>query len=334
MAVHTVSNDELEMRVAERGGTILSLRVPDREGRLEDVVLGFDTVEEYATDPSKFGALIGRYGNRIAYGRFTLDEQLYTLARNEPPHHLHGGEAGFDAVAWTVRAAEQGAPGLVLRYTSADGEEGYPGTLETEVRYTLEGRRLVVDYRATTDRATPVNLTQHSYFNLGGHDAGAVLDHRLTVAAELFTPVDETLVPTGELRPVDGTPFDFREPTAVGARIDDDDGQLRYGGGYDPNYVLRAPVDGLRLAARLHEPVSGRVLEVHTTEPGMQLYTANHLDGLRGKDGACYGRHAGLALETQHFPDSPNQPRFPSTILRPGETYRSRTVFAFGVDHD
>lgn len=340
MAVHTLRNTRgLEARVVEHGGTILSLLVPDRRGRLDDVVLGFDAVDRYVdgNDPY-FGALIGRYANRIAHGTFTLDGRTYTLATNQPPHHLHGGRRGFDSVVWSAEPVDEGrGSGLVLRYTSPDGEEGYPGTLEVRVRYTLtDGDELVVDYHATTDRATPVNLTQHSYFNLAGgagSAAGAdVLDHVLTIPAERFTPVDETLIPTGELRAVDGTPFDFREPTAIGTRIDAADPQLRFGAGYDHNYVLSAEDDGaLRQAARVYEPGSGRVLEIHTTEPGVQLYTGNHLGGTEGKGGVRYGPRAGLALETQHFPNSPNRPEFPSTIVRPGEPYRSRTVYVFTI---
>lgn len=331
MSIHTLQNQNgLEVRVADRGGVILSLRVPDREGRLDDVVLGYESVDAYTDDPSYFGAIIGRYANRIAQGRFELDGETHALTINEPPHHLHGGRTGFDAVVWDVEAGtDADGHALDLRHTSAHGAEGYPGTLDVRARYTLtDGDELVVDYRATTDRATPVNLTQHSYFNLAG--TGDVQGHVATIHAEGFTPVDETLIPLGEIRDVAGTPFDFREPRPLGARIDADDPQLRIADGYDHNFVLSERPDGaLRLAARLEEPGSGRVLEVRTTEPGLQLYTGNHLDGVPGKGGDRYGRHAGVALETQHFPDSPNRPEFPSTILRPGETYRSRTVFHF-----
>lgn len=347
MSIYTLRNAVgVEVRIARYGGIILSLRTPDRGGALGDVVLGYDSVDEYRDNPAYLGALIGRYANRIAHGRFTLDGETYTLTTNEPPHHLHGGRHGFDSVRWDAEPLPDGdADGLALRYVSADGEEGYPGRVEVRVQYTLtdgdpvaggsnDAGRLVVDYHATTDRATPVSLTQHSYFNLAGHGAGDVLGHVLTVATDRFTPVDETLIPTGELRDVAGTPFDFRRPTAVGARIDEEDEQLRHGCGYDHNYVLGGPGDGPGFAARVWEPTTGRTLEVRTTEPGLQLYTGNHLDENRGKGGVRYGAHAGLALETQQFPDSPNQPSFPSTIVRPGAPYRSRTVFAFGVADD
>lgn len=337
MKVFTLRNaGGLEARVTDYGGIILSLLVPDRDGRLDDVVLGLDAPEDYIDHPACFGALIGRFANRIARGRFRLDGRTFSLARNQAPHHLHGGRRGFHTVVWDAEAVrDPGADSLVLRHTSPAGDEGYPGTLNARVRYTITDRnQLVVDYQATTDEATPVNLTHHSYFNLAGHDAGSILDHVLTIDAARFTPVDPSLVPTGELRNVAGTPFDFREPTPIGDRIHGDDDQLRCGAGYDHNFVLdagaRSVDEGPALAARLHEPVSGRTLEVHTTEPGLQLYTGNGLSG-PGKGGVTYGPYSGLALETQHFPDSPNQPHFPSTILRPGETHRSRTVFAFGA---
>lgn len=329
----------LEMQVTDYGGIITSLRVPDRSGEFADVVLGFDSIAPYLTNPPYFGALIGRYGNRIAGGRFTLDGETYTLATNNGPNHLHGGRTGFDKVLWQVESFERADEvGLMLSYTSPDGEEGYPGTLRTRVTYTLTNdNEVVVDYHATTDKATPVNLTQHSYFNLAGADARDVLDHVVTLNADRFTPVDSTLIPTGELRAVDGTPFDFRTPTPIGARIDEDDAQLRHGLGYDHNFVLNKPngagPDEPTLAARVYEPTSGRVLEIRTTEPGMQFYSGNFLDGtLTGKNGVVYRHRSGFAMETQHFPDSPNQPAFPSTMLRPGEEYRSRTVFRFTIE--
>ncbi len=332
MSIHTLRNGGLEVRVTGYGGIILSLRAPDRDGRLDDVVLGYDRPEDYRDNPAYLGAIIGRYANRIAGGRFTLDGRTYTLATNNPPNHLHGGDRGFDSVEWAVEPVEtEKGSGLTLTYVSPDGEEGYPGRLEVRVRYVLTEDALVLDYHATTDRATPVNLTQHSYFNLAGAGRGDILDHVLTLGAHRYTPVDEALIPTGELRDVVGTPFDFRRPTAIGARIDDDHEQLRRGHGYDHNMVLGEPgPDGLRFAARVWDPTSGRVLEVRTTEPGMQLYTGNFLD-VEGRDGAHYGARSGLALETQHFPDSPNQPAFPSTIVRPDAPYRSRTVLRFGV---
>lgn len=350
VSVHLLRNaGGMEVRIADYGGIVMSLVVPDREGRPADVVLGFDTVEEYRDNPHHLGALIGRYANRIAGGRFTLDGVTHELARNNGPNHLHGGVRGFGAVDWRgVEVPGPEGPAVELDYVSPDGEEGYPGRLDVHVRYMLtEASALVIDYRATTDRATPVNLTQHSYFNLAGQGAGDVLDHVLTLNADRWLPVDETMLPTGELRAVGGTPFDFRSPTAIGARIDSPDDQLRIGHGYDHCFAISAAdEDGApegakrhdfaagrwgRFAGRLYEPTSGRVMEVWTTEPGLQVYTGNYLDGRAGKAGARYGGRAGVALETQHFADSPNRPSFPSTILRPGEEYRSRTVYRFGV---
>jgi aldose 1-epimerase len=324
----------IEARVTNYGGVIVSLMTPDRAGQMADIVLGFDSLAPYVAGTPYFGALIGRYGNRIAGGRFTLDGETYTLATNNEPNHLHGGVRGFDKVVWDAEPFENGAErGLILRYTSPDGEEGYPGTLQTTVTYTLtDDNELIVDYRATTDKATPVNLTQHSYFNLAGTSNGDILDHELTIAASAFTPVDATLIPTGQIAPVEGTPFDFRAPTAIGSRIQTDDAQLRNGLGYDHNFVLDRSGEGLELAARVTHAGSGRTLEIRTTEPGLQFYSGNFLDGtITGKGGRVYRHRSGLCLETQHFPDSPNQPSFPSTILRPGEEYRTRTVFAFGV---
>jgi aldose 1-epimerase len=329
----------VEVRAMTYGGIITAVRAPDRDGRLDDVVFGHDSLGGYLADNSPyFGALIGRVGNRIAGGRFTLDGATYQLARNNGPNTLHGGLRGFDKVVWAAEPFERAdGVGVVLRYTSPAGEEGFPGTLATRVTYTLTPRdELVVDYEATTDRATPVNLTQHTYWNLGGAGPGNprdILAHVLTLDASAYTPVDSTLIPTGELAPVAGTPFDFRAPTAIGARIAQQHVQLRYGRGYDHNWVLdRAGRSGLVRAARLADPVSGRTLEVLTTEPGIQFYSGNFLDGtIRGKGGRAYQYRSGLALETQHFPDSPNRPSFPSTVLRPGQTYQSRTVFAMGA---
>jgi len=324
------------LRAITYGGIIVSLETPARDGSRADIVLGFDSLAGYLPNSSYFGAIIGRVANRIARGRFTLDGTTYQLATNNGTNHLHGGVRGFDQVVWrgTPFRSDDGV-GVVLAHTSPDGDEGYPGTLQTRVTYTLTVRNeLVVDYAATSDRATPVNLTQHSYFNLAGEGSRDILDHLLAVDADAYTPVDATLIPTGERAPVAGTPFDFRTATAIGARINRDDPQLRHGGGYDHNFVLnRAGKDGgLAHAARLVEPASGRTLDISTTEPGLQVYSGNGLDGsLMGKAGHAYRHRCGLALETQHFPDSPNQPGFPSTILRPGQEYRSRTVFAFGV---
>jgi aldose 1-epimerase len=326
----------IEMQVISYGGIITSLKVPDRDGRTADVVLGFDSPQRYLDQPPPpyFGALIGRYGNRIAKGTFTLEGRTYTLATNNEPNHLHGGTRGFDKVLWTAtpREAADGSS-VILTRTSPDGEEGYPGNLQVRVTYTLTNRNeLIVDYHATTDKATPVNLTQHSYFNLAGHDAGDILGHQLLINADRYTPVDATLIPTGELAPVQGTPFDFRQPTAIGARIDQDDPQLKNGKGYDHNWVLNRSGAGLSLAARLTDPKSGRTLEIRTTEPGLQFYSGNCLDGtINGKGGPPYAHRSGLCLETQHYPDSPNKSNFPSTVLKPGQNYDSKTVFAFSA---
>jgi aldose 1-epimerase len=323
-----------EARVITYGGIVVSLRVPDRAGALDDVVLGHEDLAGYIAASPYFGAIVGRYGNRIAHGRFTLDGRERRLATNDGAHHLHGGVRGFDKVVWSATMADTEAGArIVLHHESPDGDEGYPGTLAAEVAYTLtEADELVVDYRATTDAATHVNLTQHSYFNLAGAGRGDILGHELTIHADAFVAVDATLVPTGELAPVDGGAFDFRRPRAIGARIGDGDEQLRNGRGYDHSFVLRRDGRGLAPAARLVDPGSGRTLDVRTTEPGLQLYSGNFLDGsIRGKGGRVYAHRSGLCLETGHFPDSPNQPSFPSTVLRPGEEYRSRTVFAFGT---
>jgi aldose 1-epimerase len=334
--LYTLTNAAgMEVRAITYGGIILSLRVPDRNGALGDVVLGYDTLDGYLKASPYFGAIIGRYGNRIARGTFTLDGRKHSLATNDGPNALHGGVKGFDKVVWQAESFEnEKGVGVVFSYTSPDGEEGYPGTLRATVTYTLTDRNeLSFDYHAVADKATPVNLTQHTYFNLAGAGAGDVLAHELTLNASRFTPVDRTLIPTGEVRSVEGTPFDFRTPTAIGARIDADDEQIRFGGGYDHNYVLdREGGQGLVLAARVREPGSGRVMDVSTTEPGLQFYSGNFLDGsITGKGGHVYRRRAGFCLETQHYPDSPNQPGFPSSILRPGQEYRSRTVYAFSV---
>ncbi|HXW04071.1 MAG TPA: aldose epimerase family protein [Vicinamibacterales bacterium] len=331
--LYTLTNAAgVEIRAITLGGIITHLRVPDRSGQFADVVLGFDQLDGYMKDHPYFGAIVGRYGNRIAGGRFTLDGRTYTLATNNGPNHLHGGNKGFDKVLWTAAPATAGA-GVVFRRLSPDGEEGYPGNLDVTITYTLnDTNELVVEYHATTDKPTPVNLTQHSYFNLSGQPGTDILDHELTIDADRYTPVDASLIPTGELAPVSGTPFDFRKPAAVGARIDQPHPQLKNGLGYDHNFVLNRKGPGLQRAARVVHQGSGRTLEIHTTEPGVQFYSGNFLDGtLAGKGGQAYKHRAGLCLETQHFPDSPNQPSFPSTILRPGDEYRTRTVFRFGV---
>ncbi len=325
----------MEVRTMPYGAILVSIRVPDRRGQPADVVLGFDTFQDYITkQPPYFGAVVGRYGNRIAKGRFTLDGTLYHLATNNGPNHLHGGVHGFDKATWAAEPFERdGTAGITYTLTSPDGDEGYPGTLHAKVTYMLtSANELRVDYEATTDKATPVNLTQHSYFNLAGEGAGDILGHVLTIDADRFTPVDDTLIPTGELAPVAGTPFDFRTPTAIGARIAVDDAQLKNGNGYDHNWVLNRTGAGLVHAAHLAEPQSGRTLDIATTEPGLQFYSGNFLDGtIHGKSDHVYTRRSGLCLETQHFPDSPNHPAFPSTIVRPGTPYRSQTVFSFGI---
>jgi aldose 1-epimerase len=324
----------LEAAIMTYGATVVSLRTPDRAGRLDDIVLGYPTLAGYLGKSPYFGAIVGRYGNRIARGRFTLDGATYGLATNDGPNHLHGGVRGFDKVVWSASPSEtETSAAVALSYTSPAGEEGYPGTLAVRVTYTLtDENELRIDYLATTDRATPVNLTQHSYFNLAGAGSGDILRHVLTIAADRYTPVDATLIPTGEIASVTGTPFDFRTPTAIGARIGQHDVQLERGRGYDHNWVLTRAGDSLALAARVTEPTSGRTLDVLTTEPGMQFYSGNFLDGtITGKDGRVYRHRYGFCLETQHFPDSPNHPNFPSTILRPGREYRSTTVFKFSV---
>jgi len=326
----------MEVRAITYGGIITSIRVPDRNGKVADVALGFDSLEPYLKNPPFLGAIIGRYGNRIARGRFTLDGKTYTLATNNPPNHLHGGVRGFDKVVWKAESfMKDDTVGVVFTHTSPDGDEGYPGNLALRVTYTLTPRNeLEVDYQATTDKATPVNLTQHTYFNLAGEGSGEILDHVMTIHAARYTPVDSTLIPTGELATVENTPFDFRTPTPIGKRIGANDQQIRFGNGYDHNYVLdRAQGEtGMVPAAHVVEAGSGRVLDVSTTEPGVQFYTGNFLDGsLKGKSGQTYARRTGFCLETQHFPDSPNKPAFPTTILKPGETYTSKTTFRFSV---
>jgi aldose 1-epimerase len=324
----------VELRAISYGAIIVSLRVPDREGRLDDVVLGHDDLEGYLAKSAYFGALVGRYGNRIAGGRFTLDGRTYTLATNNGPNHLHGGVRGFDKQLWKAEPFERpGATGIVFTRVSPDGEEGYPGNLDVRVTYTLtDGNEVSFEYFATTDKPTVVNLTQHSYFNLAGDGKRDVLGHELTIDADRFTPVDKTLIPTGVLAPVAGTPFDFRKPAGIGARIGADDEQIRNGGGYDHNFVLNRRGEGLSRAARVFEPTTGRTMDVATTEPGVQFYSGNFLDGsIKGKGGRAYARRYGFCLETQHFPDSPNKPAFPSTVVRPGQEYRSKTVLTFGT---
>lgn len=333
--LYTLTNASgLRARIMTYGGTIISLEVPDRTGKLDDVVLGFETLAQYVKDSPKFGCVCGRYANRIGKARFVLDGVEYTLAKNVGKNHLHGGVKGFDKMVWQAEPVKgPDAVGVKMTYLSADGQEGYPGNLSCTMTYTLTNENeLRIDYEARADKPTHVNLTNHSYFNLAGQGSGDVLGHTLTINADRFTPTDKDQIPTGEVRSVKGTPMDFTRPTAIGARIDQDDEQLRIGKGYDHNWVLNGAGGSLALAAEACEPKTGRVMRVYTTEPGVQLYTGNHLDGHHvGKGGKSYGRRSGFCLETQHFPDSPNKPEFPSTILRPGQTYRTTTVFAFSA---
>ncbi len=330
ITAYTLTNSNgLSATILDYGAILVNFLTPDRNGKLADINLACANYESYAKESPYFGAIVGRYGNRIAAGKFSLDQEEYTLAVNNAPNHLHGGDIGFDKKIWDSEDhADNDAAWVKFSYVSPDGEEGYPGTLTCSVTYTLNNDdELIFDYTATTDKATPINLTQHSYWNLGGHDSGNILGHELMLTAAHYTPTDKTLIPTGEIAPVKGTPFDFTSSTAIGSRIDQLDG------GYDLNYVLDSNDGSLALAARVHEPKSGRVMEVYTTEPGIQFYTAGGLDGMfAGKDGVVYKQFGAFCLETQHFPDSPNQPSFPSCILRPGETYRHTTKHKFSVD--
>jgi len=332
--LYTLTNADTEVDITNYGGVITAWRVPDAEGNTGDVVLGYNDMEGYRAKPSFFGALVGRYGNRIANGEFTLDGETYSLAKNNGQNHLHGGLKGFDKVVWEAdTATSDDGPQLILRYTSPDGEEGYPGTLETKVTYTLQAdNTLRIDYEATTDKPTIINLTNHSYFNLSGDPSNPILDHQVMINADRYVPVDETLIPLGDLEPVEGTPFDFTEPTVVGKRIDADHPQIVNGKGYDHCWVLNGPENELSLAATVFDPKTKRFMEVFTTEPGIQFYSGNFLDGTAvGKEGVSYGKRSALCLETEHFPDSPNQPDYPSVVLRPGETYRTTTAYRFSV---
>ncbi|MBD3318173.1 MAG: galactose-1-epimerase [Chitinivibrionales bacterium] len=325
----------IEMDMTNYGGIVTRLTTPDRHGEFADIVLGFKTLESYQKDSPYFGALIGRYGNRIADGRFELDGTTYELAVNNGPNHLHGGLKGFDKVLWTAERIEENDRSIVrLSYLSPDGEEGYPGDLSVAVDHILtEENEFILEYTATSDKTTVVNLTHHSYFNLTGEGSGDILGHIISLNADAFTPSNTDLIPTGEIRSVGGTDMDFSLPQRIGNRINSNYEQIAQAGGFDHNFVLVNRDGSLAPAARVTEPESGRVLEVLTTEPGIQLYTGNMLDGtLKGKTGAIYHKHSGLCLETQHFPDSPNHPQFPSTVLKPGETYRHKTVYRFGTD--
>lgn len=332
---YTLTNASgMSVNVISYGGIITSIKVPDRTGKLGEVALGYDSLEGYLKDTSHFGGLVGRYANRIGAAQFKLDGHTYTLAKNDGPNTLHGGNKGFDKVLWHAEPFERDTEvGVVLTRTSPDGEEGFPGNLALKVTYSLtNSNELALDYSATTDKPTVVNLTQHTYFNLAGEGTGNVLNHEVTINANRYTPVDQTLIPTGELAKVAGTPFDFRTRSLLGARINSNHPQILLGKGYDHNYVLNREGDGLVLAARVKDSKSGRVLEAHTTEPGMQFYTANHFDGsIIGKAGHAYAKHDAFCLETQHFPDSPNKPDFPSTRLNPGQTFHSRTVYSFSA---
>jgi aldose 1-epimerase len=324
----------IETTITNYGGKIVTLKTPDKSGQFADIALGYDDLAPYLAQNPFFGSLVGRYANRIANGQFTLDGHTYTLAKNNGPNTLHGGLVGFDKKVWKAEEANSNAsPALRLTYVSKDGEENFPGTLTTVVTYSLsDNNELRIDYSATTDKDTVLNLTNHSYFDLAGQGAGEILDHVVTIDADKFTPVNKNLIPTGELKSVDGTPFDFRKPVSVRSRINDKDQQLQYGGGYDHNFVLNNRGSEPTFAARVVEPNSGRVMEVLTTQPGVQFYTGNHLqNGIKGKNGKVYNYRYGLCFETQHFPDSPNQPNFPTTELKPGERFHQVTVFKFSV---
>jgi len=332
--LYTLTNSHgVEIKAMNYGGIIVSIKVPDRKGQLADIVLGHDKLEGYIPNPPYFGAIVGRYANRIANGEFTLDGKTYHLPKNDGPNTLHGGtDKTFNKVVWDAEPLKS-KTGVAFSYLSHDGDDGFPGNLHMKVTYTLtDTNELVIDYEATTDKATPINVSQHSYFNLKGQGDGDILDHEIMINADRFTPVDKNLIPTGELRPVKGTPFDFTKSTRIGSRIDDNNEQLVLGHGYDHNFVINRKGSGLVLAARVYEPTTGRVLEVSTTQPGVQFYTGNFLDGtITGKDDKVYKRRYGLCLETQHFPDSPNHPSFPNTILKPGEKFHQTTVFKFST---
>lgn len=332
--VFTLKDEKLEVQIATYGGEVLSIKVPDRDGNVADVVLGFDTPAGYYENSNSksaafFGPIVGRYANRIAHAKFTLDGKEYTLAKNNGDNSLHGGPTGFHNRMWAGKIIPDG---VELTYLSKDGEEGYPGNLSVAVRYTVKGNELKIEYGATTDKDTVLNLTNHSYFNLAGQGNGTILQEQLQLNASRFTPVDSGLIPTGELKPVAGTPFDFVKPHTVGERINADDEQIKLGHGYDHNFVIDGGGKALTKAAEVYDSGSGRVLEVLTTEPGVQFYTSNFLDGLiKGKQGIAYPRNGALCLETQHFPDSPNHPAFPTTQLKPGEKFHSVTVFRFST---
>jgi aldose 1-epimerase len=327
--LYTLADDKVEVRITNYGGIIVSLRAPDRKGKLDDIVLGYDSLDHYIAKTAYFGAIIGRYANRIAHGSFQLDGKTYSIPKNDGDNTLHGGIIGFDKVVWKAHEIKNG---IDLTYVSKDGDQGFPGTLTTTVRYTLVGNDLRIEYSATTDKDTVLNLTNHSYFNLAGQAKGDVLGHVVKINASKITPVDASLIPTGELKSVEGTPFDFRTPHAIGERIDANDEQLRFGVGYDENFVLDHPEDQLFEAAEVYEPSTGRILKVLTTQLAVQFYSGNHLDGsITGKEGRVYKPRFAFCLETEHYPDSPNHANFPSTELRPGQKFHSVTVYQFSA---
>jgi len=332
ITLYTLHNAKgAEAKIMNYGGLVQSLSMPDRAGKFDDIVLGYDNLAGYLKDTPYFGALVGRYGNRIGGGKFTLDGQTYTLATNNGPNSLHGGLKGFDKVVWNVVKAT--ANSLELQYTSKDGEEGFPGNLKVTAVYTLtDDNALRLNFTSTTDKPTVLNLTHHSYFNLAGQGNGDILGHEVYINSDKTTPVDKVLITTGEFAPVDGTPFDFRKPTAIGARVNDPDPQLQYGPGYDHNWVITKPAGQLGLMARVYEPKTGRVLEVSSDEPGLQFYVGNFLDGtITGKSGKVYQRRTAFCMEPQHFPDSPNKPNFPSVVLRPGQTFKNTIIYKFST---
>jgi aldose 1-epimerase len=328
--IYTLEEGAIKARVMTYGARLVSLEVPDRKGKVADIVLGYESLAGYTADPkSYFGSIVGRYGNRIAHATFSLDGKRYQLPANDGVNTLHGGIKGFDKLVWQGHEISHG---VELTLVSKDGDQGFPGTLTARVRYTLEAHALKIEYFATTDKDTVLNLTNHSYFNLAGEGQGDILSHLMMIPADRFTPVDSGLIPTGELAPVAGTPLDFHHPTAIGARINDGNEQMKLGGGYDHNYVLNGKMGVLQQAARVVEPTTGRVLTVETTQPGVQFYSGNFLDGtLHGKQGHVYNKHSGFCLETQHFPDSPNHPKFPTSELKPGQTYHEVTIFGFST---
>jgi len=328
--IYTLKSAQTEVRVMAYGAKLVSVRTPDRSGKMADIVLGYDSLQDYLNDTkTHFGSVVGRYGNRIALGKFTLDGKSYQIPINNGANALHGGPVGFDSHVWQSHEVPNG---VEFTLVSPDGDMGFPGTLTAKVRYTLEDNTLRLDYSATTDKDTVLNLTNHAYFNLNGDDKGDILGQKIEILADKFTPVDSGLIPTGELAPVEGTPLDFRTLQVIGARIDDNNEQVKLGGGYDFNFVLRGQAGTLRPAAVVVDPENGRKLTVDTTEPGIQFYSGNFLDGtFTGRHGGKYQKHSGFCLETQHYPDSPNHPDFPSTVLHPGQTFHSTTTFTFGV---